>query len=320
MLRIGLLGASRIAPRAVIEPAAARDDVAVTAVGARSPDKARAYAAEHGIAHVCDYDGLIAHPQVDLVYIALPPSEHLDWTRRALEAGKGVLVEKPFAMTGDEAQAMVEAADRAGRPLLEAFHYRFHDAFARAQAVLAEGRLGELRSADAVFDAPIAKGEGELRWVRALGGGALMDLGCYALHALRTLLGEEPHVLTADCDLDDGVDAATRARLRFGAVEATLACDMRPAARHDALTLVGDRGRLEFTTFVAPHREQARLTLIDAETGEREALSTAGVSTYAAQLAHVVEVMAGRATPLTGGVDAVAQARAMDAIYALGRP
>lgn len=320
MLRIGLLGASRIAPRAVIEPAAARDDVTVTVVGARSREKAQVYAAEHGISQVADYEGLVDHPDVDLVYIALPPSEHLDWTRRALEAGKGVLVEKPFAMTGDEAQAMAEAADRAGRPLLEAFHYRFHDAFARAQAVLAQERLGRIVSAEAVFDAHIARREGELRWVRALGGGALMDLGCYALHALRTLLGEEPQVLAADCDLEQGVDAATRARLRFGEVEAAIACDMRPAARRDALTITGERGRLEFSTFVAPHREQARLSVVDGETGEPEALSTAGATTYAAQLEHVVEVMAGRAAPLTGGADAVAQARAMDAIYALGRP
>ncbi len=320
MLRIGLLGASKIAPRAVIEPAAAREDVTITAVGARSREKAQAYASEHGIAQVADYEGLVRHPEVDLIYIALPPSEHLAWTRAALEAGKGVLVEKPFAMNAVEAQAMVEAAERAGRPLLEAFHYRFHDAFARAQAVLAEGRLGRIVSAEAVFDAHIAKREGELRWVRELGGGALMDLGCYALHALRTLLGGESEVLSAECDIEQGVDAATRARLRFGEVQATIACDMRPAARHDALTITGERGRLEFSTFVAPHRPEARLTVVDGETGEREALSTAGVSTYGAQLAHVVAVMAGRAAPLTGGDDAVAQARAMNAIYALGRP
>ncbi len=320
MLRIGLLGASKIAPRAVIEPAAARNDVAVTAVGARSQEKAQAYAAEHGIPRVADYEGLVDHQDVDLVYIALPPSEHLDWTRRALEAGKGVLVEKPFAMTGDEAQTMVDAAQRAGKPLLEAFHYRFHDAFARAQAVLAEGRLGAIVSAGAAFDAHIAKRDGELRWVRALGGGALMDLGCYALHALRTLLGDEPQVLAAECDIEQGVDAATRARLRFGDVEATIACDMRPAARHDALTITGERGRLEFSTFVAPHRPEATLAVIDGETGEREALSTAGATTYAAQLEHVMRVMTGRAEPLTGGKDAVAQARAIDAIYARGRP
>jgi len=207
----------------------------------------------------------------------------------------------------------------AERPLLEAFHYRFHDAFARAQGVLEAGRLGRIVSAQGVFDAPIPRREGELRWVRALGGGALMDLGCYVLHALRTLLHAEPQVLAADCDLVDGVDAATRARLRFGEVEATLACDMRAAGRRDGLTITGERGRLEFATFVAPHREGARLTLTGAD-GAVETLSTGGATTYEAQLAHVVEVMAGRAEPLTGGADAVAQARAIDAIYARGRP
>ncbi|MBE7217881.1 MAG: Gfo/Idh/MocA family oxidoreductase [Caulobacteraceae bacterium] len=315
-LRLGLLGASRIAPKAVIDPALGRDDVAVAAVAARDLGKAQAYAAEHAIpAAVEGYAALLARDDVDAVYSALPPAEHLEWARAAAEAGKAQLVEKPFAANAAQAQAMVAAAGAAGRPLLEAFHYRFHPAFLTLKHWVADGRLGRLRRASATFDAEIAERPGELRWIRPLGGGALMDLGCYALHALRTLLDAEPQVVEARCDVRSGVDAATRARLAFGEVEATLACDMtRP--RSARLVLEGDRGRAEFDNYVSPHAFGC-LTFTAADGTAQEAPRDPR-PTYAFQLDQLVEVCAGRAAPLTGGLDAVDQMRAIDAIYAAG--
>lgn len=313
-LRIGLLGASRIAPKAVIAVARGRDDVAVTAVAARDLAKAQAFAAEHAIpAAVAGYAALLARNDVDAVYSALPPSEHLEWSRAAAAAGKAQLVEKPFALNAGHALAMVAAAQAAERPLLEAFHYRFHPAFLTLQRWVADGRLGRLRRASAVFDAEIAERSGELRWIRPLGGGALMDLGGYALHALRTLLAVEPQVLEARCEVRSGVDASTRAHLRFGEVEAELACDMtRP--RHALLVLEGDRGRAEFDNYVSPHAFGAlRFTGADGSRGE---VPLDPRPTYAFQLDHLVAVSAGRAAPLTGGRDAIDQMRATDAIYA----
>jgi predicted dehydrogenase len=319
MLKIGLLGASRIAPQAVIEPARARSDVEIVAVGARDPVRARAYADEHGFAQVSDsYAALVERDDIDLVYIALPPEAHLEWTRKAVAAGKAVLCEKPFAMDGAQARAMSLAAEQAGRPLIEAYHYRFHSVIRRAEALLAEGAIGRIVSAKAYFSVPIAKTPTELRWIRAQGGGGLMDLGCYPLHALRTLLKREPTVVSATGDFEDGVDVSIDATLDFGGVPAEVSCSMRPKRFGARLTLTAERGELQIVNFVAPQMG-GRFTV--TRDGGTEDLSMAGPTTYAAQLDHVVEVMAGRATPLTGGADAVAQMDAIDAIYdAAGRP
>ena len=217
MLRIGLLGASRIAPGAVIEPAAKRDDVTITAVAARDPARAAEYARTHGIGAVAgDYAALIARDDVDMVYNGLPPSGHLEWTLRALDAGKAVLCEKPFAMNAGEARTMVDAAAKAGLPLIEAFHYRYHPVMRQAVDMVRSGALGTLHRGYAMFDAPIRKTADELRWRRDLGGGALMDVACYPIHALRTLFGEEPKVREARGVFEDGVDAKMNAALIFG--------------------------------------------------------------------------------------------------------
>ncbi len=311
MLRIGLLGASKIAPKAVIAPIALRDDVVVTAVAARDLAKAQAYAEQYGIATAVEgYDALIDRDDVDLIYNALPPAAHLEWTRKAAAAGKHMLCEKPFAMTAAEARVMVDAAEAAGVVLIEAFHYRFHPMMMRALEVLASGELGPIVGAEAVFDVVIPKREGELRWIREQGGGALMDLGCYPLHALRTLLGVEPVVRSATARWDGGVDAALGAELDFGGVPARIHCDMQATERKILLRVDGDKASMTLESFVHPYRDNGGLRI-----GDRWEPALP-MTTYEAQLDHVVEVLAGRAKPLTGGEDAVATMAAIDAIYA----
>ena len=314
MLRIGLLGASRIAPAAVIAPARGRSDVEIVAVGARDPARAAAWADEHGVPQVApSYDALVEREDVDLVYIALPPAAHLEWTRRALAAGKAVLCEKPFAMDAAEARAMVAAAEAANRPLIEAYHYRFHDVMRRAEALLAEGAIGPITAASAHFHAPIRRTPTELRWIRAQGGGGLMDLGCYPLHALRTLLKSEPVIVSASGEFEDGVDATLEARLDFSGIPAKLACSMTAERFSAGLRLEGERGRIEIVNFIAPQMG-CRFTV--TRNGATEELGVSGPTTYEAQLQHVVEVLDGRSAPLTGGADAIAQMDAIDAIYA----
>ncbi|HEX4740761.1 MAG TPA: Gfo/Idh/MocA family oxidoreductase [Caulobacteraceae bacterium] len=314
-IRIGLLGASRIAPPAVIDPAREDGRFIVTAVAARDPERARAYATTHGIAAVAaDYAALVRRDDVDVVYNGLPPAGHARWTIAALEAGKAVLCEKPFARDAAEARAMTEAAARTGRPLLEAFHNRFHRVMREAEALVREGRLGRVTRASASFNVAIARTPGELRWSREQGGGALMDLGTYPLHALRTLLGEEPAIESAEARFEDGVDAELSGRLAFpSGARAEIACSMlaeRPTAR---LELTGDRGSLEIVNFVAPQRGCRFVVTVDGAAEERP---TDGPSTYAAQLHHLHEVIADGRPPLTGGADAVGQMTAIDALYA----
>lgn len=116
MIRMGILGAAKIAPKAVIDPVSRRDDCEIVCVAARDGAKARAYADEHSIPEIAEsYEALIARPDIDLIYNALPPNRHADLSIAALEAGKAVLCEKPFAMNAAEARAMVDASARTGR-------------------------------------------------------------------------------------------------------------------------------------------------------------------------------------------------------------
>jgi predicted dehydrogenase len=315
MYRIGLLGASKIAPPAVIAPAKTNPDFEVVAVGARDPVRARAYADEHGIPHVAgSYADLVARDDVDVVYNALPPAGHLEWTIAALEAGKAVLCEKPFAMNADEARRMTEAATATGRLLLEAFHYRHHAVIRQAEALLRSGALGRISRATAEFKGTIRRTPDELRWRAELGGGGLMDLGCYPVHTLRTLIGEEPQVASATGRFEDGVDVEMAAHFVFpGGVEADMACAMVAPGFTAPLRVEGERGRLEIINYLAPQIGCRFTTTID---GKTETHPTAGPSTYEAQLIHLAEVLDGKTAPLTGGADAVANMTAIDAIYA----
>ncbi len=313
-IRIGVLGAAQVAPYALLAPARARRDVEVVCVAARDPLRARAFAAEHGIPMVAEsYAALIGRADVDLVYVALPACAHAEWAIRALEAGKAVLCEKPFAMNAHEAEAMVVAARRAGRPLMEAIHYRFHPVSHRAVDLVRRGVLGRIEAAEAEFTYPVAPRPEEIRWRRELGGGALMDDGCYPIHALRTFLGVEPRVVTARSRRARGVDAETWAELDFEGSPAHIHVALETERPGSRIEIRGERGRLSIRNFIVPHMGCRFALEID---GREEALSTDGPATWAAQLDHVVAVLRGHAEPLTGGVDAVANMTVIDAVRA----
>src|SRR5580692_7831774 len=168
LLRIGVLGAARVATYALMEPSRRSARVRVVAVAARDPERARRFAHDHGAGRVePDYDALVRAADVDAVYVALPASLHGEWTLRALAAGKHVLCEKPFAMNAGEAERMVSAAGAAGRVLVEAFHWRFHPLADRLAAILAGGEIGAIRAIDAGFTAGIDPGD--IRYDLALG-------------------------------------------------------------------------------------------------------------------------------------------------------
>ena len=237
MIRIGILGAAKIAPPALINPARLRDDCEIVAVAARDSARAQAYAAENTIPDIAEsYEALIARDDIDLIYNALPPHRHADLTIAALEAGKAVLCEKPFAMNAVEAARMADTAQRTGRVLIEAFHYRFHPAFQRVFDIVRSGRLGTIRRVDAAFDVTIPYRPGELRHTLEVGGGALMDLGCYPVHWVRTLVGTEPEIVsaTAHCDRPS-VDTSMAAELSFPGGEAgSIHTTMAPDTKFDA--------------------------------------------------------------------------------------
>ncbi len=319
MIRIGILGAAKIAPKALIPQVKRRDDCAIVAVAGRDRDRAAVYAGAHGIPEVVEsYEALIAHPGIDLIYNALPPNRHADLSIAALEAGKHVLCEKPFAMNALEARAMADAAQRTGNHLIEAFHYRFHPMFHDILEKMRSGAIGKLCAMKAEFSVKIPNSPEELRHRPDLGGGALMDLGCYPLHWLRTIAGEEPRLVSARIEEGTpGVDLVTEAELEFPCgIPARLRTSMKPGQKYKALIAIkGSEGILRAMNPLHPTFGNS----ISIQRGSEITRYTVdGETTYDYQLAHVMDVIAGRATPLTGGEDAVANMALIDAIYAAG--
>jgi predicted dehydrogenase len=314
-LRMGILGAAGIGRLALIEPSRGRDDVTLAAVAARDLGRAQAYAAKFGFAQAYQgYQALLDDPQIDAVYNALPPSLHARWTIAALNAGKAVLCEKPFAMDAGEARAMVDAAQSAGLVLMEGFHYRYHPLTARLIDIVASDELGDLRRLEAVVEVPTPDGPNEIRHDPALGGGVLMDLGSYAVHLCRTLVGAEPAVAAAAWRLAaSGVDAWTTADLTFpSGVEARITASFETGPQA-TLTIEGERGSLKARNPLLPQYGN-RVTIEVG--GERRDESFTREPTYAFQLAAFADAVRGGPAPPTSGEDSVAQMRVIDAIRA----
>ena len=319
-LRIGILGAARIAPMALVRPARQVPEAVAAAVAARDPAKARAFAAKHGIPRVhAGYDALLADPELDAIYNPLPNSHHCEWTIKALRAGKHVLCEKPIAANADEAERMAAAARESGRVLVEAFHWRYHPLAARMREILASGELGRVLHLEAWLCFPMLSPR-DIRWRLELAGGALMDAGCYPVSMVRHLAkatdaGCEPEVVSARAWLrSPQVDRRTEAELRFAdGRSARIGCSMLSRTLlWTSIRVRGEAGEMRVANPIAPqywHRLRVR-----TPRGSR-AERVPGDATYTHQLRAFVDAVR-HGTPLpTGPSDAIANMRVIDAIY-----
>jgi predicted dehydrogenase len=320
-VRIGILGAARIAPLALINPAQGHAEVVVAAVAAREVSRGQAFAAKHGIAGVHDsYETLIADPDLDAVYIPLPNGLHGKWTRAALAAGKHVLCEKPFTANAAEAREIAGLAAKSDRVVMEAFHYRYHPLALRVEQIVASGELGRLQRVEAALCFPLPKFS-DIRYDYSLAGGATMDAGCYAVHMVRTFGGSTPEVVSAQAKLrDPQTDRAMAAELRFaGGHTGRVRCSMWSS---DLLRLsakvVGDRGELRVLNPVTPQVFH-RLSVRSADGNRVERFPRR--ASYAYQLdAFAGAVLRGEPV-LTTPEDAIANMTVIDAIYrAAGLP
>jgi len=320
-VRIGILGAARIAPLALIIPARGNEEVEVAAVAARDVSRAEVFAAKHGIARVHgSYEALIADPDLDAVYNPLPNGLHGRWTRAALTAGKHVLCEKPFTANAAEAREIAELDAKSDRVVMEAFHYRYHPLALRIEQIIASGELGKLERLESAFCFPLPKFS-DIRYDYALAGGATMDVGCYAVNILRTFGGSTPEVVSAQAKLrDPRVDRAMTAEFRFaGGHTGRILCSMwsRNLLQLSA-KVVGDRGevRLRALNPLAPF---GRISIRSAE-GKRVERFPRRTS-YAYQLdSFAAAVLRGEPVKTTPE-DAVENMTVIDEIYrAAGLP
>jgi predicted dehydrogenase len=319
-LRLGILGAARIAPMALVGPARRVPGATIVAIAARDPVRAARFAARHGIARVHrSYDELLADREIEAIYNPLPNALHARWTIAALEAGKHVLCEKPLAATVAEAEAMAAAATGANRVLVEAFHYRYHPLFARLQAIIASGELGTVGHLEAHLCFPLLL-PGDIRYRADLAGGALMDAGCYTVHFLRHLAGAEPTVVEAHATWTrGGVDRAMTARLRFAdGRTARLGCSLFSSSLLRAsASVIGTTGQIRVLNPWAPQYFH-RVRIASPVGSRRERVP--GEPTYDCQLrAFVAAVREGTPVP-THPADAIANMRVIEAIYAAAGP
>jgi predicted dehydrogenase len=287
------------------------DRVNVVAVASRDAERAEAYARERAIERAYgSYEGLLADPDVEAVYISLPNSLHMDWSIRALEAGKHVLCEKPLSRYPEDVERAFDAAEKADRILMEAFMYRHNPQTARLKELVDEGAIGRLRLIRAAFSFPLDDAE-NVRLDAALDGGSLMDVGCYCVSGARFLAGEPEHAYSEQVQGDSGVDVLFTGTMRFsGDVLAQFDCGLVLQVR-DELEAIGEEGSL----FLDDPWHCTTPGLELRTEGGVEKIPVDAADSYRLQLENMSDAIRGRAEPLLDREDALGQARAIEALY-----
>jgi predicted dehydrogenase len=284
-------------------------------VAARDPAKAKAFADKHGIGRTHDtYDALVDDPEIEAIYNPLPNGLHGHWTRRALEAGKDVLCEKPFTNNAQEATDIAAVAKQTGRVVAEAFHYRYHPLAARMLEIVQSGELGAIERVETSLCFPFPR-FADIRYQYDLGGGALMDAGCYAVHMARLLGGGEPEVLHARAKLHSpDVDRAMRAEVRFpGGHTGTITCSMWSSSL--LRTRVRVTGSAKVLRVLNPTSPQVYHRLSVRGAGERRVEHLSRRPSYEYQLEAFCDTVLREEPSLTPPSDSIANMAVIDAIY-----
>jgi predicted dehydrogenase len=310
MIRFGVLGTARVVPYGLLAPVKETQGVEVSGVGSRTPQRAEEFATRHGIQHgFGSYEALLESEDIDAVYVALPPALHYDWARRAIEAGKHVLCEKPLAENAQLAHELTLFAGQHGRVLVEAMHVRYLNRLRRQRELVAGGEFGRLLRIESCFRAPytpMAKDDFRQRF--ELGGGAALDVGCYAVSCLRYMAGEEPEILSVrhKCSSPQ-IDRWMRAMLRFpSGVEGVAEFGFRGFyLPRGGVVVTCESGSIKWDGKGLVHEKSGNVI--------HEALPTK--STYQLQLEAFAKSIRGEKSDAPPPEDAVLTARVIDAMY-----
>lgn len=310
-LRIGVLGASRIAESAIVGPAHELGHRLV-AVAARDPQRAQVFADAYGVERVVtSYEDLINDPEVDVVYNPLANALHAPWNLAAVAAGKPVLTEKPFARNRTEAMRVAEAADTAGVAVVEAFHYLYHPVTRRALKLAVDGALGDVTHVEVRMAMP-EPDDGDPRWSLQLAGGALMDLGCYGLHVMRQL--GQPSIVRANAkERSPGIDAICDVDLTFPSGATGFSANSMLGDDYSfTFQIVGTKGDVLVHNFIKPQADD-RVTITTSAGSTVEHLGTRTSYTYQLE-AFAAHVLHGAPLPVSTA-DAVENMAYVDAAY-----
>ncbi|WP_327048348.1 Gfo/Idh/MocA family oxidoreductase [Microbispora sp. NBC_01189] len=311
VLHWGVLGATSYIATHLMPAIAQTPGCELAAVASRPEHAYRAgeVAQAHGAVAHQDYGSLVDDPRIDVVYIALPNSEHISWTVRALEKGRHVLVEKPMAMGEDGCARIEEAARVASRTVMEAFMYRFHPQQRRAAELLASGAIGELRVVRACFAHGIESGSGNIRLEPSLGGGATWDVGCYAVDVPLLFFGREPERVSARFSRrpGTGVETSAVATMDFGDGRSAVidySIDYGPRAWYE---LQGTQGTITVRNAWAMADEDGEITVLTADGVHHETIPAA--NHYQLQVASFARAVREETTPLVTLADSRRTAR-----------
>jgi xylose dehydrogenase (NAD/NADP) len=314
----GVLGSATIARVCVIPAIQKAANGRLVALASRSPDTAGHLAAEFMIPRAYNsYDELLADPEIDAVYIPLPNHLHLPWTLKALQAGKHVLCEKPLALNAVEARQMAEAATQAGRLLMEAIMYRFHPRSQAIKALVSSGTLGEPRLLHAAFTFTLADdGPHNSRLWPEMGGGALLDVGCYGVSVARWLFDKEPTQVQAQSFYGPtDVDLTTVGMLQFeGGGFATIEASFRSALQQ-TFSLVGSQGAVELphNAFI-PWEEAAGYYRRGIEDDMPTVVAVPGADEYQLMVEHFAGALVGEHPPAVTLEDSIRNMAVLDAL------
>ena len=304
-MRLGLMSTANINEALL---GAVPDGVEIAAVASRDASRAQAYAHEHGIARAHgSYEELLGDDELDAVYISLPNGMHHEWTLKAIDAGKHVLVEKPYSRRAAEAEEAWDAAGSAGVVVMEAFMWRHHPQATAALTLVEQGKIGRLREIRATFSFPLFDHE-NVRMAADLDGGALMDVGCYCVSGSRLLGGEPERVFGEQVVGPTGVDVDFYGVMRFPNDVVAVFDASFTLPKRQRLEAVGEEGTL---VIEAPWRSDwGGRVLVDDEP-----VAVPAANPYELELANLAAAIAGEAEQLLGREDAVAQARVIEALY-----
>lgn len=313
-IRWGVLSTAKIAREKVIPAMQRGKRCTITALASRNLVRAQSVSMRLGISNAYGtYEALLSDPDVDAIYNPLPNHLHVPWSIRALEAGKHVLCEKPIGLDADDARRLKDAAAAHPRlKVMEAFMYRIHPQWQKARALVQEGAIGEPRTIHSFFSYFNVDPD-NVRNRADIGGGALMDIGCYCISVARFIFEAEPERVLGKMDLDPGfgTDRLTFGMLDFGDRSATFTCGTQ-LARHQRVQISGSSGRIEIEIpFNAPPHRRCKLFLQQEQV---ETISVPRTNQYTLQGDLFAESVLDDKPVPTPLDDAVANMKALDAI------
>ena len=317
----GILSTANIGIKRVIPAIQAGGRGVVAAIASRDAGKAAATAARFGIPRSYgSYAALLADPQIEAIYNPLPNHLHVEWTVKALDAGKHVLCEKPIALNAAEAQALVAARDRSGKRVIEAFMVRHHPQWHRVRELVRAGRIGEVRVLQSAFTFPM-RDPGNVRNIPEYGGGALYDVGCYPIVTARYVYGVEPEraIAVVNRHAAQGVDQVTSGLLAFPGGGQLVFSSALQLALYQRVVILGTAGRIEVPVPFTPAKEQDTRIVIDSGASLDGSSAVVEqfepVDQYRLQCDLAAAAFRDEANQEFPIEDAIANMRAIDALY-----